>query len=718
MMTEREYIQRIPIEHRKKYAQFFTPEPISDFMATWVLDGKEGKVNVLEPAFGLGVFSRSMHKINPEIRVMGYDSDKIIYAYANDNFDSSRYDIRICNENYLTASWTEKFDSIICNPPYLKFHDYDNATLVPMVNGKLHTHLNGFTNIYTLFLLKSIFQLNNNGRLAYVIPSEFLNADYGVEVKRALLQSGVLRHIIIVDFTQCAFDDALTTACILLCENNGDSDAIHFSNITDVSKLNTSLTDYKTFTPDQLDPAVKWKHYYETSKSSSFTHLVPFSTFAKVSRGIATGANDYFTFKASKIDKYGIPENSFRRCICHAADVRNLVFTDADFENVVNLDKTVFLFDGCANEDNPHVQNYLKLGEKSGADKKYLTASRNPWYALENRHPSPIWVSVFNRNGLRFVRNQAGVYNLTTFHCVYNVGEIDTDILFAYLVTSVAKEIFLDNSRQYGNGLVKFEPNDLNKGNVVDLRLLSEEERTFVLRVSDIFQYGSETCNQAVSILDDFFRTKFTGGAIDLLSYFKRLNRLSVKGSKVQNVKVKAKRIKQLSFYELYDQYAENPITENYMVHETVNWEDNSFSDHMQVDLSKNVLISLVKPDNVEPYLDRSAKIYYTGKRFPSTVALNELYYFMPYIKRKGIRDIYLIKVARVGTRKEGQQDNDPNDFRLVFEIEFVKQLFKDFKPTELKIWRTFTDTTLRGLLAESDCGTPLHKRPVCAESK
>lgn len=211
----------------------------------------------LNQRFGLGVFSRSMHKINPKFVLWDMIQTRLSYAYANDNFDSSRYDIRICNENYLTASWTEKFDSIICNPPYLKFHDYDNATLVPMVNGKLHTHLNGFTNIYTLFLLKSIFQLNNNGRLAYVIPSEFLNADYGVEVKRALLQSGVLRHIIIVDFTQCAFDDALTTACILLCENNGDSDAIHFSNITDVSKLNTSLTDYKTFTPDQLDPKSK-----------------------------------------------------------------------------------------------------------------------------------------------------------------------------------------------------------------------------------------------------------------------------------------------------------------------------------------------------------------------------------------------------------------------------------------------------------------------------
>ena len=105
------------------------------------------------------------------------------------------------------------------------------------------------------------------------------------------------------------------------------------------------------------------------------------------------------------------------------------------------------------------------------------------------------------------------------------------------------------------------------------------------------------------------------------------------------------------------------------------------------------------KNDNVERYLDQSAKIYYTGKKFPSTVALNKLYYFMPYIKRKGIRDLYLIKIARVGTRKEGQPDNDPNDFRLVFEIEFVKKLFKDYKPVELEIWHTFTDTTTEELL-------------------
>lgn len=121
------------------------------------------------------------------------------------------------------------------------------------------------------------------------------------------------------------------------------------------------------------------------------------------------------------------------------------------------------------------------------------------------------------------------------------------------------------------------------------------------------------------------------------------------------------------------------------------------------IDESKNVLISLVKKDNEAYFLNGDfSKIYYTGKRFPSTVALNKLYYFMPYIKRKGIRDLYLIKIARVGTRKEGQPDNDPNDFRLVFEIEFVKKLFKDYKPVELEIWHTFTDTTIDKLLTKS----------------
>lgn len=154
-------------------------------------------------------------------------------------------------------------------------------------------------------------------------------------------------------------------------------------------------------------------------------------------------------------------------------------------------------------------------------------------------------------------------------------------------------------------------------------------------------------------------------------------------------------RHKQLDFFATLRQYPEN-IVENTVPDPP---KQETQKQEPEVDESKNVLISLVKNDNVERYLDQSAKIYYTGKKFPSSVALNKLYYFMPYIKRKGIRDLYLIKIARVGTRKEGQPDNDPNDFRLVFEIEFVKKLFKDYKPVDLEIWHTFTDTNMKNVI-------------------
>lgn len=523
MMTEKEYIRITSLEHRKKFAQFFTPEQISGFMASWVLGERQGMVDILEPAFGLGIFTKSMYKINPQIRVTGYDIDKTIYKYAHDNFVNSGYNVELRNTNYLTDSWVEKFDGIICNPPYLKFHDYDNSTLVPLVNERLNTQLNGFTNIYTLFLLKSISELKEGGRLAYLIPSEFLNSDYGVEVKRTLLQSGVLRHVIIVDFTQCAFNDALTTACILLCQKTKHSREIRFSQVDNIANLASAFTEYASFKVSLLDPEVKWRQYYAITNSSKYNHLVPFSTFAKVSRGIATGANDYFTFKASKISEYKIPINCFHRCVCHAADIDKLVFTEKDFIYLARNDKTLYLFNGSATEDEPHVRDYLRYGVELGINERYLTASRNPWYALENRNPSPIWVSVFSRNGLRFVRNKAGVYNLTTFHCVYNTGNIDTEILFAYLVTEVAKEIFLDNSRQYGNGLVKFEPNDLNKGKVLDLRLLTEEEKRFLRSASANMQYYGSISSRTILIIDDFFRRKFTERIIDLSDYYKRL---------------------------------------------------------------------------------------------------------------------------------------------------------------------------------------------------
>ena len=96
------------------------------------------------------------------------------------------------------------------------------------------------------------------------------------------------------------------------------------------------------------------------------------------------------------------------------------------------------------------------------------------------------------------------------------------------------------------------------------------------------------------------------------------------------------------------------------------------------LDKAKHLLIGLVKKDNEEYFLkEEPTKIYYTGPSgtFPSTIALNKRYYFMPYIKGKGVSDLYLIRVARVGTKAEVHPETNDERPRLVFELEYLESL-------------------------------------------
>ena len=147
-----------------------------------------------------------------------------------------------------------------------------------------------------------------------------------------------------------------------------------------------------------------------------------------------------------------------------------------------------------------------------------------------------------------------------------------------------------------------------------------------------------------------------------------------------------------IDLFDLQESYPEGILKNAYRKRKYVSNSD--------LDDSKNVLVSLITSENIDPFNQQNAKVYYTGKKFPSTVKLNKLYYFMPYTKGKGIRDLYIIKVARVGTKHEVRHECDENDIRIVFEIKFVKQLFEDYKPIKLMIWHTFTDTNLRAILA------------------
>lgn len=513
--VEKNYSKLISLEHRKKFAQFFTPFQLASLMTDWLF-GNRDMQTVLEPAFGLGVFSRALLSKKSDLSIKGFDIDEKIFAEARELFnDTQNVDIHL--EDYMFNDWNNKYDGIICNPPYFKFHDYDNKTILNEIENHLKIKLNGFTNLYTLFLLKSIYQLNPNGRLAYIIPSEFLNSDYGKLVKSALIKNKVLRHIVVFDFEENVFDNALTTACILLCSNDKNNQKVKFSTIKkidDLELIKSYISSYplnnnddSTFNINELEPEVKWRKYYQEQNGIRYKNLIPFSSVAKVVRGIATGANEYFTFSKSKANQYGIDEKYLLPCICKAVDVKDNFFTLDNYHSLIQSNRQTFLLNAIGSKDG-NVLKYIEFGEKSGIDKKYLTSCRTPWYSLENRPPAPIWVSVFNRSGLKFIRNEANISNLTTFHCVYPVqnslfDNVNADLLFAYLLTDVAREIFEDNRREYGNGLQKFEPNDLNKALMLDLTLLDKKTENKIIELYN--KYRNTAINKSP---DDSFLTE------------------------------------------------------------------------------------------------------------------------------------------------------------------------------------------------------------------
>lgn len=111
------------------------------------------------------------------------------------------------------------------------------------------------------------------------------------------------------------------------------------------------------------------------------------------------------------------------------------------------------------------------------------------------------------------------------------------------------------------------------------------------------------------------------------------------------------------------------------------------------VEVGNRVLIGLVKEDNrlYQDFLNGTATLYYTGKQFPTTIALQDLHFFMPYIKGEGVRDVYEITKVRTITSKEAKNTNENDEgskaLRLAFELRFVRKQYAIFNQLIQASW-------------------------------
>lgn len=479
MNKEIEYTKNTELSHIKEYGQYFTNYTVAEFMCNWAC--KNAK-RMLDPAVGNSVFLKYTKIINPACDTFGYEIDKKILDFFGNPTNSS-----IRNEDYLLNGWDEQYDAIVCNPPYNRFQAIGNRTNI-LETIFTHTGIkySSYTNLYVLFLIKSIFQLSPNGKLAYIIPSEFLNSKYGDDIKKLLITNHLLRTVINFENNNEMFSNATTTCCILLVDRDIKS-KVDFYNLKSISELEL-LSNCRdkinkiTVSMDELLKEEKWRLFINQEEIAEYKNLKPIKEYCSVSRGIATGANDYFCFSKSKADAYNIPKECLKECICHSSDIKNYIFSNSDFEKLSKEDKTVFVLNVTEN-NKQEIESYITHGEEMGVNKKYLCSCRNPWYSMEQKKTAPIWVTSACRETIKFVRNLSGISSLTTFHSIFIKEEYKEfiDIIFCYFVTPIAQQIIRLNRKELGNGLDKFQPNDMNKAGMIDLDIISNDDKREII---------------------------------------------------------------------------------------------------------------------------------------------------------------------------------------------------------------------------------------------
>jgi adenine-specific DNA-methyltransferase len=482
--------QRTGRGRAKSLGQVFTPPAVAEVLARWVISKKPK--TVLDPAVGIGHLLYQCWLLHPSARYLGIERDLRTFRQA---VECAPPGAKLIRGDYLRSE-PAPTEAIIANPPYVKAHNLGlREPEWRYFEERFGTRLDRLTNLYGLFLLKIWEDLAPSGRAAVIVPAEFLNANFGTELKERLIHSMRPAGLAVFDPSHNVFDGALTTSCILFLEKGRSPDApirsVMVKAVEDVRRFLGHLladspgpatkTSYLNLAAH--NPNEKWLNQIlvpAADRGNGLARVV--GDYFRCLRGIATGGNDFFCLTPGEMTAHDLKPHHCEPCIAKATDAEGLVFTREKLTALMERGRRCFLFN--PKQLDAAVNRYLALGEALGIPKRYLPSHRSVWYLPEPRAPADIWVAVFSRESGKFILNEARVKNLTCFHGLYSkIGSRAHCLLMTlFLNSSRGRQSFFRVNRFYGDGLNKLEPRDVEAMPCPELRSLRANELDRLLR--------------------------------------------------------------------------------------------------------------------------------------------------------------------------------------------------------------------------------------------
>ncbi|MDI9638986.1 SAM-dependent DNA methyltransferase [Geitlerinema splendidum] len=477
---------------RNKLGQFATPTALAtDILKyTKTLLPADPKIRFLDPAFGTGAFYSALLQQFPLSQIVEANAYEIDPHYGDEAIKLWRDTPLGLNITDFTKAVPPNCDNtkanlLICNPPYVRHHHLsrvEKLRLQRVTEQIARIKLSQLASLYCHFLCISDAWMATDGLAGWLIPTGFMDVNYGQPIKDYLLNRVTLLRIHCFDSVDVQFEDALVSSAVVWFKK-----ALPPANHVVEFTYGENLTEPKMslmMSRESLRGAAKWTKFGLVSgRLSSQEQPLKLKDLFTIKRGLATGANDFFVLTPAQISDYQLP-SKFLQPVLPSPRLLSVDEIEADGLGNPILNRQLFLLSCDLPPDvvkakYPKLWEYLQMGVEQGICDRYLCRHRSPWYAQEKRPPSPFLCTYMGRQDtgrgrpFRFILNHSRATATNVYLMLYPKPALAKMLLdqpeFLKEVWSaldrISDEALMGEGRVYGGGLHKLEPREL--GNAI-----------------------------------------------------------------------------------------------------------------------------------------------------------------------------------------------------------------------------------------------------------
>ena len=471
-------------KERNKLGQFATPTGLASDVLAYAheLLPRHSPVRFLDPAIGTGSFYAALLREFTGRHIeaaVGFEIDPHYEKPARALWRDHPLDLKLAD--FTTAPPPEQgrgYNLIICNPPYVRHHHLDKAAksrILAATTAASGVQMAGLAGLYCYFLGLAHAWMEPGGIAGWLIPSEFMDVNYGVPVKQYLLTQVELIRIHRFDPSELQFGDALVSSAVVWFRKRKPSTGhqVEFSYGGTLAKPKLS----RKVSLSALQGAAKWTRLAADGVSIA-TKGLRLADFFDIKRGLATGDNGFFIMTRDQIAAHDLPMQFFKPILPGPRHLEADII-EAESDGTPKVARQLFMLDchlpeGEVKAHHPALWAYLQTGRATAAE-TYLCSRRTPWYGQENRPPAPFVCTYMGRNlakrdkPFRFILNRsqataANVYLLLYPKPAFARALASDPALHRRVwefLNSIDAKTLLGEGRVYGGGLYKMEPKEL-----------------------------------------------------------------------------------------------------------------------------------------------------------------------------------------------------------------------------------------------------------------